>query len=81
MFPVDGNVFHHAEIEDGVAEFRIDDAGQRPSNLFFGDRHDVILPVSSSNIPGVDRLGVFKALGDNTRYAIYLELARSETPL
>jgi predicted ArsR family transcriptional regulator len=29
----------------------------------------------------VDRLGVFKALGDNTRYAIYLELARSETPL
>ena len=29
----------------------------------------------------MDRLGVFKALGDNTRYAIYLELARSETPL
>jgi predicted ArsR family transcriptional regulator len=29
----------------------------------------------------VDRLGVFKALGDNTRYAIYLELARSATPL
>jgi len=29
----------------------------------------------------VDRLGVFKALGDNTRYAIYLELARSEVPL
>jgi predicted ArsR family transcriptional regulator len=29
----------------------------------------------------VDRLGVFKALGDNTRYAIYLELARSEHPL
>jgi predicted ArsR family transcriptional regulator len=29
----------------------------------------------------VDRLQVFKALGDNTRYAIYLELARSTTPL
>jgi len=26
----------------------------------------------------MDRLKVFKALGDNTRYAIYLELARSE---
>ena len=29
----------------------------------------------------VDRLPVFKALGDNTRYAIYLELARSSAPL
>jgi predicted ArsR family transcriptional regulator len=29
----------------------------------------------------VDRLPVFKALGDNTRYAIYLELARSSVPL
>lgn len=29
----------------------------------------------------VDRLPVFKALGDNTRYAIYLELARSASPL
>jgi predicted ArsR family transcriptional regulator len=28
----------------------------------------------------VDRLAVFKALGDNTRYAIYLELARAATP-
>lgn len=27
------------------------------------------------------RLDVFKALGDNTRYAIYLELARSASPL
>jgi len=33
------------------------------------------------NIPGVERLPVFKALGDNTRYAIYLELARSPVPL
>jgi predicted ArsR family transcriptional regulator len=29
----------------------------------------------------VERLPVFKALGDNTRYAIYLELARSPGPL
>ena len=29
----------------------------------------------------MDRLPVFKALGDNTRYAIYLEVARSATPL
>ena len=29
----------------------------------------------------MDRLPVFKALGDNTRYAIYLELARSAGPL
>ena len=29
----------------------------------------------------MDRLPVFKALGDNTRYAIFLELARSPTPL
>ncbi len=29
----------------------------------------------------MDRLPVFKALGDNTRYAIYLELARSSHPL
>jgi predicted ArsR family transcriptional regulator len=37
--------------------------------------------LAAGNIPGVDRLGVFKALGDNTRYAIYLELARSPVPL
>lgn len=29
----------------------------------------------------MDRLPVFKALGDNTRYAIFLELARSSVPL
>ncbi len=29
---------------------------------------------------GMDRLQLFKALGDNTRYAIYLELARSALP-
>ncbi len=29
---------------------------------------------------GVDRLDVLKALGDNTRYAIYLELARAPSP-
>jgi predicted ArsR family transcriptional regulator len=27
-----------------------------------------------------ERLAVFKALGDNTRYAIYLELARAQSP-
>ncbi|MFN0089554.1 MAG: helix-turn-helix transcriptional regulator [Acidimicrobiales bacterium] len=31
--------------------------------------------------PAVSRLAVFKALGDNTRYAIYLELARARRPL
>jgi predicted ArsR family transcriptional regulator len=30
---------------------------------------------------GVDRLAILKALGDNTRYAIYLELARAASPL
>src|SRR5207237_10275085 len=29
----------------------------------------------------MDRLPVFKALADNTRYAIYLELARASRPL
>jgi predicted ArsR family transcriptional regulator len=32
-------------------------------------------------VTGVPRLDVLKALGDNTRYAIYLELARSAAPL
>jgi predicted ArsR family transcriptional regulator len=42
----------------------------------------VILPVMAGKIPRVgDRLAVFKALGDNTRYAIYLELARAPLPL
>jgi predicted ArsR family transcriptional regulator len=34
--------------------------------------------VSDASAP---RLAVFKALGDNTRYAIYLELARTSRPL
>jgi predicted ArsR family transcriptional regulator len=29
----------------------------------------------------MERLPVFKALGDNTRYAIYLEVARAESPV
>ncbi len=29
---------------------------------------------------GLDRLAILKALGDNTRYAVYLELARSPSP-
>jgi len=32
-------------------------------------------------MPGPPQLGLLKALGDNTRYAIYLELARSARPL
>jgi predicted ArsR family transcriptional regulator len=32
-------------------------------------------------LPSVPRLDVLKALGDNTRYAVYLELARSPRPL
>jgi predicted ArsR family transcriptional regulator len=32
-------------------------------------------------LPDVTRLDLLKALGDNTRYAIYLELARSPRPL
>jgi predicted ArsR family transcriptional regulator len=32
-------------------------------------------------VPDTPRLDVLKALGDNTRYAIYLELARSASPL
>ncbi len=31
--------------------------------------------------PGAPRLELLKALGDNTRYAIYLELARAPMPL
>jgi predicted ArsR family transcriptional regulator len=39
--------------------------------------------VTEAAIPGITppRLAVLKALGDNTRYAIYLELARSPRPL
>jgi predicted ArsR family transcriptional regulator len=39
--------------------------------------------VTEAAIPGITppRLDVLKALGDNTRYAIYLELARSSRPL
>ncbi len=36
---------------------------------------------TSSVVPGPPRLDLLKALGDNTRYAIYLELARSARPL
>jgi len=39
-----------------------------------------ILPGLAGKNKGVDRLAVFKALGDNTRYAIFLELARSPAP-
>ena len=35
----------------------------------------------ASTVPGPPQLDLLKALGDNTRYAIYLELARSARPL
>lgn len=35
----------------------------------------------TSFVPGPPQLDLLKALGDNTRYAIYLELARSARPL
>ena len=42
-------------------------------------------PPESGSVPvsidGQARLEVFKALGDNTRYAIYLELARAPAPI
>jgi predicted ArsR family transcriptional regulator len=39
------------------------------------------LDSSSVSDRSAPRLAVFKALGDNTRYAIYLELARASRPL
>lgn len=41
----------------------------------------VVEPVDASTPDEGPALDVFKALGDNTRYAIYLELARSPLPL
>jgi len=38
-------------------------------------------PCKLDLVSGTASLAVFKALGDNTRYAIYLELARSPRPL
>ena len=41
---------------------------------------DTVSPRTTAPV-GAPRLAVLKALGDNTRYAIYLELARSSRPL
>lgn len=41
---------------------------------------DTVPPRTTAPV-GAPRLAVLKALGDNTRYAIYLELARSSRPL
>lgn len=59
--------------------------------MFGGPRHAIIVTGSAvdfrpgrypSSMAEVDRrLDLLKALGDNTRYAIYLELARSPRPL
>lgn len=40
-----------------------------------------LVPPSGDDIDPIAPLDVFKVLGDNTRYAIYLELARSPRPL
>jgi len=42
---------------------------------------DDTFPTRPTARAGAPRLAVLKALGDNTRYAIYLELARSSRPL
>ena len=38
-------------------------------------------PTAPAAVDGLSQLDLLKALGDNTRYAIYLELARSARPL
>jgi predicted ArsR family transcriptional regulator len=42
---------------------------------------EFVAPGASVTGPAAERLDVLKALGDNTRYAIYLELARAARPL
>jgi predicted ArsR family transcriptional regulator len=58
---------------------------RRPGPPLSGERDPATESSSSPAAPrGADRsprLDVLKALGDNTRYAIYLELARSPLPL
>ena len=84
----------HAEVDDVAAELGVDDAAEQLQDLVGGRRRrrdrvtTAILPVRRrvNSIPwpidaGIPRLDVLKALGDNTRYAIYLELARSPAPL
>jgi predicted ArsR family transcriptional regulator len=46
-----------------------------------GHRYTAGVTEAASSRPATPRLAVLKALGDNTRYAIYLELARSPRPL
>ena len=46
-----------------------------------GCRYTAGVPEADLPRPVAPRLAVLKALGDNTRYAIYLELARSPRPL
>ncbi len=42
---------------------------------------ECVPPSASPSLSGPPQLDLLKALGDNTRYAIYLELARSARPL
>jgi predicted ArsR family transcriptional regulator len=53
-------------------------AGDEPEAPVSGAIERTDVPPSSVHAP---RLDLLKALGDNTRYAIYLELARSPLPL
>lgn len=45
------------------------------------DPFEVVPSGPAGAVTGARRLDILKALGDNTRYAIYLELARSPLPL
>ena len=55
--------------------------GRKPATGRLGWVSEDTFPVRTTARVGAPRLAVLKALGDNTRYAIYLELARSSQPL
>ena len=59
-----------------------DGLGHGPGDGMSGGRSDSQERTGDGEAPGTARarLAVLKALGDNTRYAIYLELARSQVP-
>lgn len=52
----------------------MDGTGQTPTDQVPAER-------APTELMSTDRLAVLKALGDNTRYAIFLEVARSASPL
>ena len=83
----------HAEVDDVAAQLGVDHAAEQLQDVLGGGRgvatggtaRDFTGPARVNSTPWTDgrcpRLDVLKALGDNTRYAIYLELARSPPPL